>query len=71
MPPSSHPVLQRLHCLDRSSADFHDQVCNVLYGEEYKNCVPNFQGDDLVWLAEYLDKVRSHIALPHLPLKLA
>ena len=57
--------LQRIHRLDRSSPMFHDQVCNILYGKEYQNCVPNLQGDDLVWLIEYLDKVHRHIALPH------
>jgi len=54
----SLPALQRLHRLDRSSSDFQDQLSNALYGEEHKRCVSNLQGDDLVWLVDYLDKVR-------------
>ncbi|KAF9643194.1 hypothetical protein BDM02DRAFT_3151818 [Thelephora ganbajun] len=52
----SSPALQRLHHLDASSPNFHDKLHNVLYGEEYANCVPNLKVDDLVWLVEYLDK---------------
>jgi len=81
----SLPALQQLNRLDRSSPDFHDQLSNALYGEEYKKCVeeykkcgeeykkcvPKLQGDDLVWLVEYLDKVRCRVALPRSPLKSA
>ena len=66
---SSPPTLQQLDHLDRSSPDFHDQLSNVLYGEEYQRCAPNLQGDGLVWLVDYLDKVRRHIAHLHSPLK--
>jgi hypothetical protein len=66
---SSSPTLQQLDLLDRSSPNFHDQLSNVLYGQEYQQCTPNLQGEDLVWLVDYLDKVHCHIALPHLPLK--
>ena len=65
----SHPVLQQLHHLDRSLSGFQDQLTNVLYGEEYRQCVPNLQGNDLVWLVEYLDKVRCRAALSNFPLK--
>ena len=51
-------LLQRLDRLNRSSFEFHDQLCNVLYGEEYMQSVPKLQNDDLVWLVDYLDKVR-------------
>ncbi|KAF9644320.1 kinase-like protein, partial [Thelephora ganbajun] len=51
----SPPVLQELHRLDRSSSRFHDQITNVLYGKEYMRCVENLQGNDLVWLVDYLD----------------
>jgi hypothetical protein len=64
----SPPALQQLDLLDRSSPNFHDQLSNVLYGPEYKQCVQNLQGEDLVWLVDYLDKVRRHISLPHTPL---
>jgi len=63
----SHPVLQRLDGLKRSSSDFHDQLSNVLYAEEYKQYVSDLRGDDLVWLVDYLDEVRCRLALPHSP----
>ena len=62
------PALQQLHHLDRSSPNFHDQLCNALHGEEYTQCLPNLQGDDLVWIIDYLDKVRRRVALPYSPL---
>jgi len=65
----SSPALQRFHLLDRSSPDFDDQLSNVLYGEEYKRCVPNLEDDDLAWLVDYLDKVRRPIAIPNSPFK--
>ena len=58
-------ALQRLHHLDRSSPNFQDQLCDALYGEEYTQCVPNLQGDDLVWLVDYLDKVLPRVTFPH------
>lgn len=61
----SSPTLQQLHRLDKPSPDFHDQLCNILYGEEYVQCVPNLQNDDAVWLIDYLDTVRCHVALSH------
>ena len=64
----SSPALQQLHHLDRSLPNFHDQLCNVLYGEEYTQCAPNLQGKDLVWIVNYLDKVRRHVLLPRSPL---
>ncbi|KAF9645415.1 kinase-like protein [Thelephora ganbajun] len=56
MAPPSSPALHRLHHLNASSPDFHDQLCNVLYGQEYQQCVLNLQDDDLVWIVDYLDK---------------
>ena len=67
----STPALQQLHSLERSSPDFHDQLCSVLYGEEYMQCVSNLEDDDLAWLVDYLDKVRHWVARPHPPLRLA
>ena len=62
------PALQKLHHLDRSLPNFHDQLCNALHGEEYTQCVLNLQGDDLVWIVDYLDKVRRRVTLPYSPL---
>jgi tRNA (Thr-GGU) A37 N-methylase len=69
MPSPNSPVLQQLDRLNKSSPDYPDQLCNIIYGEEYVQCVPNLEGDDLVWLVEYLDKVRRRVALLHSPLK--
>ena len=55
-------LLQQLHDLDRSSPQFHDQLSNLLRGEEYRSSL-NLQGDDLAWLVEYLDTVGLRIAL--------
>ena len=66
--PSSLALLQFRH-LDRSSPDFGDQLCNVLYGSEYEQYGPNIQGDDLVWLVNYLDEVRCRVSPPHSLLK--
>lgn len=66
---SDSPTLQQLLRLDKSSSGFHDQLGNVLDGEEYKQYVLDPQDDDLVRLVDYLDDVRRHISLPHSPLK--
>lgn len=67
----SPPTLRQLHHLDRSSSEFRDQLSNVLYGEEYRQCVQNLQGDHLMWLVDYLDEVRCCVPHPRSPLKLA
>jgi len=70
MSPPDPPVLQELYRLDGTSPDFQGQLSRILHGQEYVQCVPNLQGDDLVWLVDYLDEVRRYTALPHSPLKL-
>jgi len=45
------------------------KLSNVLYGEEYTLYVTNLQGDGLVWLVDYLDKVHRHIVPPYSPFK--
>lgn len=56
-------LLQRLSHLDRSSSLLHSELSNILYGEEYKQCVGDLQNDDLLWLVDYLDQVRFFVAL--------
>lgn len=51
--------LKQLHSLDKASPHFHEQLSSFLHGDEYRNAVPNLQGEDLVWLVEYLDSVSS------------
>jgi len=55
---SSEPTdLQQFYHLNRSSPQFHDQLTNMLHSKEYKESVPNLQGNDLIILADHLDKV--------------
>ena len=65
----SPPALQQLRRLDRSSPDFQDKLCNVLYGQDYVESLPNLRGGDVVWLVDYLDEVCRRVALPCSPLK--
>ena len=53
----NHPTLQKLNTLDKSLSEFHDQLSNVLYGEEYARCMEDLQDDELVWLVDFLDDV--------------
>jgi len=55
--------LKQLRRLDMFSSEFHDQVSNILYGEEYRKWVKNLEGDDLMGIVEYLDKVRCRGSL--------
>ena len=67
----SSPALEKFQNLHASSSELQDQLNDLLRGEDYQECVPNLEGDDLVWLVEYLDEVCRPIALPDSPLKLA
>ena len=64
------PVLHQLHCIDRSKSGFSDELNDVLNDEEYQRCVPELQGDHLVWLVDSLDKVSQRIAHPCSSIKL-
>ena len=57
----SYPVLQKLNNLDKSSPEFHVRLNDVLYAEEYIQCVTNIQDDDLAWLVDFLDNVSCQI----------
>ena len=69
MSPPNSTVLRQLHRFDTSSPTFHDQLSNVLSGEEYERSVRNIEDNDLVLLVDYLDKVRRRIAFPYSPFK--
>ena len=71
MTPPSSPALQHLLHLDRASPEFGDQLHEILYGPEYVACEKTLEGGDLIWLIDYLDKVRRSIASCHSLLKLA
>ena len=61
---SSLTPLEQLRSLDKSSSEFHNQVCNVLYGRGYQEWVNNLQGSELVGFVDCLDKVRCRFLLP-------
>ena len=61
---SSGDPLKQLRALDKSSSNFHEQVGDILHGEEYKQWVPELQGDDLVGFVDCLDKVRHGVMAP-------
>jgi hypothetical protein len=67
MASSGYPALQTLYRLDTSSPDFEDQLFNVLYGKEYGHCALNLEGDDLIWLIDYLDKVGNRVSFTRRP----
>ena len=61
---SSNPTaLQKFRHPDGSSPNFHNQLSDVLFGEEYGRSVPNLQGNDLVSIVDYLNKVCHRISL--------
>ena len=62
----SKNLLQQLRHLDKFSSEFHDQLCNILYGEGYQQSVPNLRGNDLAGLIDYLDEVRCRVTLSRL-----
>jgi hypothetical protein len=50
--------LDQLLRLKPSSSGFDDKVSNVLQGQAYRTWVKGIGGDDVVELAEFLDRVR-------------
>ena len=71
VPSPGHPVLQQLHNLDGSSPKFDFQLSRTLYGDDYTQFVTDLQGDNLVWLVDFLDDVWSLCSPSLLPLMLA
>ena len=67
----SSPALKEFHRLDKSSSEFQGQLAGLLSGKKYNECVSSLEGDDLVWLVDYLDKVRRPIAFSDSQLELA
>ena len=55
MPEDSY--LRALVQLDRLSPQFPDQLCDILDGNGFDDCVKNLEAEDLLWLIEFLDKV--------------
>ena len=62
MPSPTHFILKTLDLFDKP---FKIQLDSILNWREYQECVPALDKDDLVWLVNYLDKVRLHAVLPH------
>ena len=65
---SSHNPSEQLRRLDVSSPKFRDHVRKMFYGEEYKRWMLGVQGDDLLGLVEYLDKVCFYFSFTRPPL---
>ncbi|KAF9642667.1 kinase-like protein [Thelephora ganbajun] len=53
---SSPDPLEQLRRLKSSSSKFHDQLSNILYGQEYKQWVQGIRGDEAMGLVDYLDR---------------
>ena len=51
-------ILLQFDHLDKDPSQFQDQLTGLLYKEEFKDCIPKLRDKDVVWLVEYLDKVR-------------
>jgi len=49
--------LQQLCDLDSASPQFYEHLGNFLRGDEYRNAIPNLQGEDLAQFVEYLSGV--------------
>jgi len=64
---TSRALVRQLRLLDKSSPGFYDQLTAVLHGDEDQQRAPTLQGDDLVWLVDYLDKVCYHVGFPDPP----
>ena len=56
--------LQNLRDLDRTSPHFHNQLIDLLRGDEYRDVAPSLEGEDLAWLVNYLDGVSLHTLSP-------
>jgi hypothetical protein len=56
--------LQTLNDLDRTSPHFHNQLIDLLRGNEYRDAVPTLEGGGLTWLVNYLDNVSLHNVSP-------
>lgn len=56
--------LQQLRSLNRASPEFFDQLNNVLHDKACEESIRNLEGNDLVSVIDYLDKVRCDTSLP-------
>jgi len=61
---SSNPS-HRLHFLEKSSPQFPDQLASILSEKEYRDYASGLQGEDLVWLVDFLDGVCLGTAISH------
>ena len=57
--------LQALRDLDRTSPHFHNQLIDLLHGNEYRGVITTLKGGGLAWLVNYLDNVSLHDVSPH------
>lgn len=57
-------ILQKFKQLDTSSSAFPDQLTNLFFQREYKDCIPSLRDEEVVWLVNYLDDVCLFYSLP-------
>jgi hypothetical protein len=51
--------LQQLRRLDKLSPKFPERLTDLINGQRYRNCIVGLQDEDVAWLVEFLDDVRS------------
>ena len=57
-------LLERLHALDVSAANFPDQIAKLLCGKEYQECIQILQDEPLAWFVGILDNVCLCVGYP-------
>ena len=58
--------LQKLHNLDKTSPQFYQEINEFIRGKDYREAVPNLQGEGLTWLVDYLDGVSLQTVFPRI-----
>ena len=56
--------LQQLYDLNRTSPQFHEQLSNFFRGSAYRHALSNIPSENLAWLVDHLDGVRSPLKHP-------
>lgn len=64
MDSSTHPALQRVYNLDRSSPSFSHRLSYALDGQDYNQCVLELEDEESMRLAVYLDGVLNTLNTP-------
>lgn len=57
-------ILQQFDNLDKSSAQFPNQLFDLLSEKAYTTCITKLRDEDVAWFIGYLDNVSVNFALP-------